>query len=109
MQPAVQAVAVLIGGYVYDFFVQGELRPADAVGKAPHGGTHAVAVQLVIGGGVIAQCHVHGAAAAVRHHNAVDDGTVVQDMYLDKVVFQHGDLDGLAVGGFAEIADQNRH
>ena len=109
VQATVQAVARAVGRYMDDFLIQGKLRAANAVGKAAHGSAHAVGVQFVIPGGGVAQHHVGGAALAVRHDDAVDDGRIGQQLHLDLIVFQGDQLHRLAGSQFAEISDRNRH
>ena len=109
VQATVQAVSVLIRRHMDDLLIQGELRPRNAVGKAAHGGPHAVGIQLVVGGSAVAQHHIHRIALAVRHDDTMNNGGITQQLHLDKVIFQHGQLDGLAGGGLAEITDRNRH
>ena len=109
VQAAVQAVARAVGRYVDDLLIQGELRAADAVGKAAHGSAHAVGVQLVILRGGVAQHHIGGVALAVGHNNAVDDGCVGQQLHFDLIVFQGDQLHRLAGSQLAKIMDSNRH
>ena len=109
VQTAVQAVAVLVRRDVDDLLIQRELRARNAVGKAAHGGAHAVGVQLIVGGGVVAQHDVHGIALAVFYDDAMDNGGVAQQLHLDEIVFQRRQLNGLAAGGLAEILNRNGH
>ena len=99
-----QTVSVLVRRDMDDLLIQRELRARNAVGKAAH-----VGVQLIVGGGVIAQHDVHGIALAVFYDDAMDNGGIAQQLHLDKIVFQRRQLDGLAAGGLAEILNRNGH
>ena len=56
MNPSPASLSLI---HIYDLLIQRELRARNAVGKAAHGGAHAVGVQLIVGGGVLAQHDVH--------------------------------------------------
>ena len=104
-----QAVSVLVGCHMDDLLIQRELRARNAVGKPAYGCAHAVGVQLIVGGGGVAQHNIHRVTLAVRHKDAVDDSGVAEQLYLNKLILQHRQLDGLAGGGLAEIPDRNGH